>query len=299
LKSEARPPLWTWPAALLIALAGTAACWAVGWQFGPAYDFAFLNLGRLAAPAASPPTVVVIGSSRTWCAVEPDGLMSERLAQDGTPARFVRITKGGATMRDYAGLARLLPRVRPAVVVIESDLATLEPNAFRVPGAARYTGWREQSRHGFAALLAPSTVRRLGSENWNSRTSRCQFRFDANIVKHRKGVLAERRASTSEERALVIDLAKNLRSVGVRVVLLDLPNRDDETGRRPAALVRGEQDAMRQLMATGLFDHFADPPQLNPADFEDAGHLDPRGQARTSTWLAARLSATLRTGRGT
>lgn len=289
------PPPWTWIAALLLGLTGVVGCWLVGRAFGARYEALYLNLDRLTSAPDSPPTIVIIGSSRTWCAVESDSAMSHRLSLDGTPARVIRITQGGATLRDFASLFERLPNARPAAVVIESDLVTLEPNAFRMPGTPQYSDWREQSRHAFAVLLTPSLVARHGLENRDSPLSRCSFQTDAASESRRFKALAERRASSSTERAPVIGLAQRLRRLGVPVVLLDLPNRDDQIGLRPAALVQGEKRAMQQLLATGLFNRFEDLPKLTAVDFEDAGHVNARGQAQVSAWLASNLAATLRT----
>src|SRR5438874_7087675 len=150
--SDHHPPPWTWVAALLLGLTGVVGCWLVGRAFGPRYEAIYLNLDRLNTSPRSLPTIVIIGSSRTWCAVESDSAMSRRLSLSGIPGRVIRITKGGATLRDFAALFERLPKARPAAVVIESDLVTLEPNSFRMPGTPQYGDWREQSRHGFAAL---------------------------------------------------------------------------------------------------------------------------------------------------
>ena len=78
------------------------------------------------------------------------------------------------------------------------------------------------------------------------------------------------------------------------MALLDLPDRTDAIGRKPPRLVEGQRSAMQQLTATNLFDRFKDPPKLGPEYFYDAGHLNPRGQAVTSAWLASKLSEMLR-----
>ena len=265
----------------------------MGTQLEPRYDAIFLNLDRLNEPSALP-TVVLLGSSKTRCAVEFDSDMSKRLAAMGSPARFIRITEGHASLRDFQQVFENLPRLRPAALLVESDLVTLEPNAYRLPEAPQYPGWRERSRHGLAVLISPNLVARRRPENRTRSWSECGYPADFRTIRKKREILKERRASTPAERAPFLRLAQRLKGLGIHVILLDLPNRTDEAGRKPWSFVQAEQRAMQKVMATHLVDRLGQAPELGSDNFQDEAHLNERGRAKASAWLASKLVPILR-----
>lgn len=260
----------------------------MGTQLEPRYDAVFLNLDRLKEPSPLP-TVVLLGSSKTRCAVEFDSDMSARLAAMGSPARFIRVTEGHASLRDFQQVFETLPRLRPAALLVESDLVTLEPNVYRLPEASQYRGWRERLRHGLAVLISPDLVARRRPENRIRSWSECGYPADTKTIRTRREILKGRRASTPAERAPFLLLAQRLKRQGVHVILLDLPDRTDEVGRKPSSFVRAEQRAMQEVMATHLVDRLGQAPQLSSDNFQDEAHLNERGRAKASAWLASKL----------
>jgi hypothetical protein len=279
---------------MLLAGALVLGSWVAGRELATRYDFAYFNLQRLTATPSPSVTIVLIGDSKARCAIQFDDQMSRRLAALGTPARVVRITKPWATIRDFSILFQLLQGAKPTALLVQSELLTLEPNPFRFPGMAQYGDWRRRSRHGLAALLSPDIVARETPENHGVSWTGCGLPLSPATQKLRRDILARTRASTAAERGPFLEVTRQLKSQGVRMALLDLPDRTDAIGRKPPRLVEGQRSAMQQLTATNLFDRFKDPPKLGPEYFYDAGHLNPRGQAVTSAWLASKLSEMLR-----
>jgi hypothetical protein len=264
-------------------------CWLVGTRLEERYDAVFLNLERLHAQPSSVPTVVLIGSSKTRCAIEFDSDMSARLNALGSPARFIRVTQSHATLRDFRQLFEALPRVRPRAVLIESDLVTLEPNAYRIREASQYRGWRERVRHGLGALISPDLISGRRPENRDRSWWGCGYPTDPATARARREVLTERRASTPAERAPFLDLARELKREGTYVALLDLPGRNDAIGRKPAAFLEAEERATKEVLATHLVDRFDGALALPSDNFQDEAHLNERGRARASAWLAREL----------
>lgn len=296
MNDQARPPLWTWAATLLLAGALVAAAWLVGPAFEPRYDSVYFNLQRLSPSANAPPTIVLMGSSKTRCAIQADDSMSRRLAALGTPVRIVRVTRAWATLQDFAGVFRRIEQTKPAAVVLESELGTLEPNPFRQNNMPQNADWRERTRHGLAGILPARILARQAPENHGVSWIDCGFELTAEDAILRREKISRIRASTPADRAPLIEIARRLRGEGIRVVLLDLPVRQDGVGERPLQLRRGQQRAIDDLSATGLFDRIGDPPTLGAEYFKDGGHLNPQGQIVTSAWLAAKLSALLKSG---
>lgn len=254
----------------------------LGIRFEPRYDALFLNVARLETSPANVPTVVLLGSSKTRCAIEFDTAMSARLEAMGIKARFVRVTEGHATLGDFHQVLEAIQRSRPAALLIERELVTLEPNAYRLPEASQYPGWRERVRHGLTALVRPGMIARRRSENWNGSSFECGYPTDLATAKKRRATLKDRRASGPAERSAFLEAARRLKQQGIRVALLDLPSREDEIGEKPPSFVRAEQGAMLAVMRAGVVERVGDPPSLGPDDFQDEAHLNAGGQAATS-----------------
>ena len=286
------PPLWTWAAALLLAAICVGLCWLCVLRFEPAYESYFLNLDRLSSGRGSSPLVVIIGTSKTRCGIEADSQLEARLAHLGSPARVVRFSEGWATAWDFDQLFSRLPSERPALVAIESELVDLEPNAFRLKQMPPERGWRERTRNVLTYLLARPAVTYASRENRDPKADDCGF--GAGTAEWRQDLLATRRASTPEERAPYYRLAERLQALNVPVVLLGLPPRHDKLGAKPQKLAAAEQRVRDEVLASGLFKSFGDPPAFAPEEFLDYGHLSPRGRARFSAWLAPRIATFVR-----
>lgn len=294
MSDDARPPLWTWIATVVLAVALVAGCWLIGPTFEARYDSAFFNLPRLNGTEPAVPTIVLIGSSKTRCAIQFDDLMSHRLAALGTPARVVRVTRAWATVQDFAGVFPRIEETKPAAVLIESELVTLEANAFRQVGMPKNADWRERTRHGLAGMLPSALVARQAPENHGVSWIECGLKLTSDAAAGRREKISRIEASTPAERAQFIEIGRRLRSDGIRVILLDLPVRPDALGDRPLALRQGQARAIQELSATGLFERFDDPPKLGTEFFQDSGHLNPHGQELASSWLASKLSLLLK-----
>ena len=288
-----RPPLWTWPAALAFAALLVAGLALLSeWQMPQARRY-FFGLDRLPAPAAD--TVVIIGTSKTRCAVEPDRVLAARVAALGRPMRVVRIARDAATADDLPEVFASVARARPRLVLIESDMLIYEPNVYRSLGAAPGRDWRLGIRDTAQYLLKRGAFTVAAAENRPiPRERSCLYGPGDPDARH--AALVTRSASTVVDRAPFIAFAAALHDGGTPIALMHIPRQPDALGAMPAAL-EASGEAVRQalLRDAGVID-LGPPPQLSPSDFAGV-HAGPTGRDRYSAWLAARLVQIVRSSR--
>ena len=285
-----RPPLWTWLAAFLIALALLSILAAVEARRGPEWRAQYFGADRLRPDASGRGLAVLIGSSKARCAVEPDALMTKRLERRSLPLRFVRVTRDKATARDFPELFAALKKVRPRLVLVEADLLIYEPFVYRGPRESPYRDRRQRIRDVLEAALIPGLMDSSARQNRSPRVdSSCDYGHgrEAGGRRHLEG----RRASTPEERAPYLDLARQLVGSGTVVAMARFPQRNDAIGAMPAKLVRAGEAVRQQLIAHDGFVDLGTPPALPVRAFHDAGHLTTAGRGVYSAWLAGRIDA--------
>ena len=288
-----KPPFWTWPAAFLLAGLVVGGSVASTLSVEPTARVYFFGLGRLDDRALAPRTVVIIGSSKTRCAVEPDALLNARLAALGSDLRTVRLVRDQATAADFPEVFAAVVRAAPRLVVIETDLLIYEPNIHRRLGGAPRRDWRQRVRDAASFRLGVGSFDAEAAENRvRSRERTCRYNGGGDDGARPKA-LASRSASSVADRAAYVQFFRELEAVGTLVALSRQPSRGDPADRMPVAIVAAGEQVRRDLVTGAAIIDLGDPVQLDRTAFYDAGHLTLAGRARYSEWLADRVVAVM------
>lgn len=251
----------------------------------------FFALDRLDQEKRGQDLVVIVGSSKTKCAVDPDGAMTDRLKAMGRNLRFVRITRDQATAADFPELFAALIKAKPRLLLLETDLLVFEPNVYRPAHVPAYRDWRQGARDAIEYALAPQFFRADAIENSGTASHRpCRYGGLTNADARRIG-LSERRASVAAERAPYIALIRALRRGGSDISLVSFPKRPDALGRIPAGLASDAEHVERNIVGTERIGDMGPPPALGVEAFEDPGHLKPQGRNVFSQWLTRQIAA--------
>lgn len=266
-------------------------------QMAPQARTNFFGLARLSSAIDQSQTIVIIGSSKTRCAVEGDKVFAGRLRRVGLDYRVVRITRDRATAVDLDEVFDAVVAAAPKMVLIEADMIVYEPNIYIHDQSTRRV-WQARIRQvlrdgaGFNSTAA-------STENWPLSPERsCAYSQGPaaeSDVAMRWRMLSVRSASSAAEKAPYVALVRDLRAHGTPTYLLHYGRRPDRIGAIPKALAQaGDQSRVAFLRRSGA--HDLGPPIFVPAsEFYDAGHMTPQGKNRTSAWLAERLSVLLAT----
>ena len=290
-----QPPLWTWAAAAGVAAAILAGLVLLDRALAPGQRAASFNITRLADAAEGPRTIVIIGTSKTRCAIETDPVFTSRLRRLGADLRLVRVVQDGAAAEDLPEVFDAVVRLKPRLVLLETDMIVYETFVFRGDMPAR-PGWRQSLRNTLRGL--PRLDRRGDDNRADGFDRACDYGtsriadMDAYVAK-RMRILALRTASSAADRAPYLAFLRTLRAQGTETALLRLPPRPDAAGQLPAKLLR-DANAVRAALARdeGLAELRVATP-VTPADYHDAGHMTPEGRRRASAWLAAHLATRL------
>ncbi|MEF9978007.1 MAG: hypothetical protein RR969_10790 [Thermomonas sp.] len=293
------PPLKVWAlsllvAGLLIALPGMLE--RMGVLSREADHLHALNLPRLAGIPASTRSVVVVGSSKTYYAIEYDGQFGKRLdALDGKVA-FTRITANSPTGPEVAATLDALLATPPTLLLLESDLLLLDRHREKRP-TDRDT-WSNRLR-GHLKLLAPGTLGsflvekgdNFGRTYWIPQ-DKCRAATSAAGLQ-RYAVTARRWTLASPaDRIQHRRLLHALQQAGTRVVMLELP-RSPEAEQVVPDLLTQQAGRLRERMLADQ-GYLAWTPGMLPGSlYCDQGHLNQQGQARYSDWLAGKLLVAL------
>jgi|GEM_PF-5964049 len=293
------PPLWTWAAAVTLAVAALAGLAVFEKQHTASLRASSFNIARFADSTQGPRTIVFIGSSKTRCALETDPVFTARLQQQGTDFRSIRLVEDGILVENLPEVFEAVIRLKPRIVLLESDLIIYEPRFFWKDNKVVPSDWRRSLRSALLSLKGEAYVARRAQDNRALAADRSCVYTAHNLVNmdayvaQRLEKLAKRSASKAAERAPYLSFLQALRAKGTEVALLRLPPRPDAAGQMPAAAERAA-DAVRATLAReeNLFEVRVAAP-VTPASFHDAGHMAPEGRNSVSAWLADYLAKKL------
>ena len=265
---------------------------------GPALAF---NLARLqeADPAR---TIVIIGSSKTRCAIEADSIFNARLRQIGSNLRIVRLTKDLVAADDLPKVFAATIRLKPRLVLLEADLMIYEPRMFR-GSLSPHADWRQSVRATGQSVLGLTGQDSTTNDNRATPPARgCNYAGSKvvdpkSLTALRMRNLNDRSASSPADRAPYVAFLHALRANGTDIALLRFPTRPDFIGQLPQHLVRDANAVAAALRRDEGLGEVRIAAPVRVADYQDAGHLGPDARRRVSAWLAAYLAT--RRGGGT
>lgn len=292
----ARPPLWTWPASIalaLVLLAGLAAwVWSADRVVDPPRPLGYYRVDRLRAAFPGEPIAVAFGSSLTRCALQHDSALTDRLRARAPSARFVRMTSNSMTVERSAKLWPAILSARPSVIVIEANLVRFGRLTQREWWTKR---WRTKTRDAVRELWRPGAADIVESdENRDGRDGRCTMIRHTRPGAPYRAMLERWRPATDGETDALVGFVRAAERGGARVVILDLPRNPDYARSFPPELMRGGERRLRRLLAQTGATRMAEFPPLPPAVYADAGHLRPEGQRAASAALADRIAPLMR-----
>jgi hypothetical protein len=288
---ESRPPLWTWGAALALALSVVGGLILSHDALQPRVMAYQLNLDRLAR-RSDHLLVVVLGGSKSQCSIDFDGVMSARLRRLGVEADFVRVTYAQADFDDLSSAFDRLKARPPAMVLVESELILLQPHAYRPPDYQKES-WIGDLRSDLGSLSGL----RVRQDDVRYGGPACG---EAVLTPHRRplpvyrAMLARDRVSTPAERRPWLDRLAALRAHGTQVAMIELQHAPAADIAFPEQL---ERDTRQLRLTLTAQDGLAD---LEPAwprraeNFIDLGHRNRRGREVYSAWLAGEIARMLR-----
>jgi hypothetical protein len=294
--APSRPPLWTWVASVAIAAVILGGGFLVVSLQSRAIAANELNLARVAALPANAPYVAILGTSKVGCAVQFDTDMTALVRAQGVRASVLRIAKSRAVIDDFDGVFDAMSRRPPRLVLIEEDLLVYEPNMYRDTDEPARLGWRERTRLGLKALVQPHVDVLAGPYEFThpgSAALSCPHR-DWEKAEY-ANLFNDRGTSTPAEQRALLTMVHALRAKGVPVALLDVPRSPEGQQVFPRRLdIAAKRIVDRAVGADGLL-RIAAPPNIPSADFGDPGHMNAKGRAAFSAWLAGRIANILET----
>jgi hypothetical protein len=289
-------PLWTWPAALLLAALALLAAHVAAGRAQARYLPTQMNLARLQAEGS----VVMLGSSKVRCGVLFDADMSAALAARGAPAPFVRLSLPAAPFDDLSPAFDALDRGRPRMVLLDADYLTLEPYPYRRAEEASGADWRQRTRAGLKLMLTGDAGVLDGAVEYNIGPRAAAACRPAFVTRRTPAAyahdLAGRRTSTAAERRKVLNRLDRLKAGGATVVLVQTPRSPAYAAAFPQRLDHDARAILRREAAAHGFEVLSGAPPIPAGDFLDAGHMNGAGQATFSAWLADRIAAALKQG---
>lgn len=292
-----QPPLWTWPASLV--LAGVVVALLVGWKNHAVarYMWRDLNLARIASSPTPHDDVVVVGSSKVLCGLLFDQEMDARLHEAGAAVSFIRVGQARATSEPLAYVFQALDhRPAPRMVLIEDDLLRYEPFFIRTEGEPVTPGWRKRTRSTLKSVFQGDRAFSPGDMGRNAPgagEAPCHNRYVlAPDVYSRQ--LAKRRASTPAEREAYLAPLRRLKRAGAIVGVLETPRAPDAARVFPKRLQREGDAVLASVVATEGLIRVGPAPHLPQSDFLDAGHLTADGRDAYSRWFVQQVAPLLR-----
>jgi hypothetical protein len=291
MNTRQEPPLVVWAFAAAIAV---SSLWVAQVDAPPAVDR--LNLQRLRAAPSEDVQVVLLGSSKTRCALRFDPDFITRI--DGAERRVVvhRVSWGAANFADLEPALKVLAEHPPAVLLVESDLLLVNRNA----GNGRAAGdmpWRQRVQQNLAqwrvaiGAAAPTRGQNWGEDSCAEFVQGAERNSAASRERYAEFARSWRPAEALQRDAYLAYL-RPLQQAGTRVVLLDLPRAASVDDLVPALLDRRAAELRTGLLAAG-FPAWT-PGPLGEALYADEAHLNDAGRTFYSAWLLQRIDAALR-----
>jgi hypothetical protein len=309
-------PLWVWCASLALVILLGVTSLAPFLRYRSEQDRAFFNdcatridalgQGSGATGAKAPIRIIGIGSSLLYRATYNQREMSEFAQIEGfAQLDFLRLTRGGAELLQFAPLMDRIIAARPDILLIQADLLTY-----------RWHSEREELFHQHAEYVKLMLIRGLSLIAGNPSWLRGQTASPV-LLNEAGDTLADGRMPGREKpplqdvaeeaagkaRALndrlpvtrfdaadpVLQTLKRARERGIRIVLLGIPRISEVEVLIPQAERRRERELLRQTEELFGARYIAFDRSLGPDCFEDSAHLNKRGRAEFSRWLITQM----------
>jgi hypothetical protein len=283
--------LTAWIAAIGLAAAAWSCAWFAAAEAGMQVDSPFteFNRARIAAfgargAPAGVRRVILLGSSALKYATRDDAEFAQGVANAvGAPVETLRITSNWGSFYEFAPLAADILRVRPDLVVMESEFLATDR-----PPARRFILWLRHARRGLG-LDVPDDEPGISEADvqfaypcWRRKLPWSHARLlalRADWVEIRPGGPGPRAAQ---------QFAEQLLAQGAEVAFLSIPRRPDyEDESRRTREVAYDGPPGRALSGRALrWERAPMPTGL----YCDLTHLTPAGQAQYSTWLETTIA---------
>lgn len=283
--TKQRPPIWVFPAAVLLAALVCVVSLVVGNLAAPHV----LYLERLNS-ATGTRHVVVIGTSKTRLGIDYDDRFTER---PGLPNGLVfhRITRDNAAPRLLEPALTALLVNPPDLLLIESDLLLVDRHSW-----FDHPWWSTTFMELQSYLLNLSRNLSLLLEggpgyDGNDGVDRgIAPEVCAHMRRRYAAWAATWRIAQPEAITPLTTPLKRLRLLGTTVVLLDVPASATAARLQPASLEH-ELTLQRQQLQADLQAPFWSPGALPESNYCDLAHLNDDGRKRYSDWLAKQIIA--------
>ena len=291
-----KPPLTVWIAAVMAAVALLLALGNLHrtpWLATSAYRSERFNLRRLREVAPDALHIVALGTSKTMYAMDFDDAFAARIASSGRRVVFHRLTASDPEFGDMRPALAAIAQRPPKVLLVESELLLFDRS-----DRALLDVMLKRSRQNvlmLANLVSGLVHRELsnnrGLEEWTIQ-SRCLQSETADVLDTYADHAARWRMTTDAERLAWLVYLRRMRAAGTRVVLLAVPRAPSADGAVPADLKRQGALLREELLAHEGFIGW-DPGAMAESLYCDQVHVNRRGRAFYSAWLAKQLAALL------
>lgn len=238
-------------------------------------DFGPSGLERLSAGKTDDgqPTVIVIGTSLTHCALYFDEEMEKFAVQNGFGGpRFITFTRDGASLDDFIPLLDLIRKAKPEYLFLESNLFGIEFSFQK-----DYTVNR--LHHYLRRML-------ITKEKWGCRQQH-QTTAEFAMYRHFTRNAGLRTFSLPREYEIAFE---DLRRGGTQIVLLDMPRSAKAVSAYPAGFFVDMRRLFSRYQHTyGL--RLWDSPYYPDTDrYADFAHLNEKGRNAYSLWFLRKFS---------
>ena len=292
-----KPPLAVWIAAMLVAIAmllGLGNLHRTAWLTASVDRAVGYNLQRLQAVPPDALHVVALGSSKTMYAVEFDSAFASRLVVPGRRVVFHRVTAGGPGLGDLQPALAAIARRPPDVLLVEGELLIFDRG--KQGQVAAVLKHARQNLILLRTQLAIVPARReidnnQGREEW-ALESRCRQSQTRDALATYAMYAARWRVITDAERSTDLAYIRRMQAAGSRVVLFTVPRSPSGDSVVPANLKREAALLRERLIKQDGFLGW-EPGAMDESLYCDQLHVNHRGRAFYSTWLAKRLAALL------
>ncbi len=293
-----QPPPGVWLAALLLVLVFLIAMARVDIVTSFARvqaraDDDRMNLARLTRRPDNPGRVLAIGSSKIWYAIEYDEVFARRIQHADQLPTFTRLTWLDARYSNLEPALNLAARHPPAVLMIESDLVSIDREA-RLPirdnlrALEKYLRWIAAGNGGRGNAADENRAINLGRDVFPDEDE-CRRRVGPGALAQYRSTVANWRLMSSSRRERYLAPLRTMAKEGTRVVLLDLPRSAQADSAFPRAFALSIKTLLATIANNEGFEVWA-PPALPDDAYCDQGHVNAKGRDVISAWLAQKLS---------
>jgi hypothetical protein len=292
-----KPPLSVWIAATLAAVVLFLALGNLhrtAWLAASVDRTAGFNLQRLQSVPSDALHVVAMGSSKSMYAIDFDDAFAARLAAPGRRVVFHRITASEPGIGDMQPVLEAIAQRPPDVLLVETELLLFdrgEPATF--PALLKHARQNlSLLRTQLAVLPAHREVdNNRGLEEWSLEAICKQSQApDAQLAY--ADYAARWRITTDAERAADLDYLRRMRAAGTQVILLTVPRSPSADAVVPPRLKQESALLRERLMKQEGFIEW-EPDTMGESLYCDQIHVNQRGRAFYSAWLAKQLAALL------